>query len=205
MPESGLQGLAAGLPVWARIALCFLLGSIPFAVVSMWGTGIDITRFGSGNPGFNNVLRYSKWRSALCLIGDAGKGLLAAWLCTQPGDPLVWRWAYGFAAILGHCFSPFLGFNGGKGVATAAGVMLYAYPVYLLACVAWYVLMRAVGSRFGWTERGTIASMSAAVVFVASLLWFEGSTPALLGLALLALVAWRHKKNFQMIANATRS
>ncbi|MEZ5352423.1 MAG: glycerol-3-phosphate acyltransferase [Bryobacteraceae bacterium] len=205
MPDSGLQGVAAAFPQWARLLLCFFLGSIPFAVVTMWGTGVDITKFGSGNPGFNNVLRFSKWRSVLCLIGDAGKGLLAMWLCWQPGDPLAWRWAYGIAAVLGHCFSPFLRFNGGKGVATAAGVMLYAYPLYLAATVLWYVLMRLIGGYRAWPERGTLASMSAAVLFVAFLAWFEGPAPTLLGAALLALVAWRHKKNFQVLAGAARS
>ena len=104
-----------------RLAVCFALGSIPFAVISMWGTGVDITRFGSGNPGFNNVLRYSKWRSALCLAGDAGKGLVAVWACSQPGDGPLPGWIFGFLAVLGHAFSPFLAFRGGKGIATGAG------------------------------------------------------------------------------------
>ncbi|MEZ5400250.1 MAG: glycerol-3-phosphate acyltransferase [Bryobacteraceae bacterium] len=203
MPD--FQAFVSGLPVWPRLALCFALGSIPFAVITMWGTGIDITKFGSGNPGFNNVLRYSKWRAVLCLLGDAGKGLLAIWLCSQPGEPLAWRWAFGIAAVLGHCFSPFLGFDGGKGVATAAGVMLYAYPKYLAVAVAWYVAMRIVGGKLAWTERGTLASVSAAILFVGMLAVFEGASPALLGFALLVLVAWRHKKNFQTIAGAARA
>lgn len=184
------------------LALAFLIGSIPFAVITMWGTGIDITKFGSGNPGFNNVLRYSKWRAALCLAGDAGKGLAAIWLCTQPGDSAVMQWAYGMAAVAGHCFTPWLSFNGGKGIATAAGVMLYLYPQMLAPCVVLYIALRLIGGRFKWTERGMIASLSAGVVFVALLAFWEGFSTAGLGVVLLAFVAWRHKKNFQTLAQS---
>lgn len=190
------------LALFAKLAVCFLLGSIPFAVLSMWGTGVDITRFGSGNPGFNNVLRYSKWRSAVCLAGDAGKGLFAIWLCSAAGDSFVYAWAYGFAAIAGHCYSPFLGFNGGKGIATAAGVMLYLYPGLLLACVVWYIALRMIGAKVGWRERGTIASLTAGVWFVVALLVTQGWRMALLGMLLLAFVAVRHKKNFENMAKA---
>lgn len=183
-----------------RLAACFLLGAIPYAVVAMWGTGIDITRYGSGNPGFNNVLRYSKWRAALCLLGDAGKGLLAVWLFSGAGDSESFRWACGMAAIAGHCFTPFLGFNGGKGIATAAGVMLVLYPALLLPCVLLYVALRLIGGKLRWTERGMIASLSAGVLFVSLLFWDRGIRPAALGAILLAFVAWRHKKNFQTLA-----
>jgi glycerol-3-phosphate acyltransferase PlsY len=187
----------------AKLLACFALGAIPFAVVSMWGTGIDITKFGSGNPGFNNVLRYSKWRSALCLAGDAGKGLLAIWLFHRPGhDSITHAWLFGFAAVLGHCYSPFLKFNGGKGIATAAGVMLYLFPKVLLPCVAWYIGLRLVGAKLGWRERGTIASLTAGCWFVAALLVLHGWNTAVLGLVLLAFVAFRHKKNFENMAAA---
>src|SRR2546426_9691795 len=94
--------------VLVGLLVCFLIGSIPFAVLSMLGTGIDIRRVGSGNPGFNNVLRVSKPRAVLALIGDMGKGFLAIWLFHSAGDPVALGWVYGFAAILGHCYSPFL-------------------------------------------------------------------------------------------------
>src|SRR6266852_2673563 len=110
--------------VLVGLLVCFLIGSIPFAVVAMLGTGIDIRRVGSGNPGFNNVLRVSKPRAVLALIGDMGKGFLAIWLFHKAGEPVALGWLYGFAAILGHCYSPFLKFNGGKGIATSGGVML---------------------------------------------------------------------------------
>jgi len=193
MPE-----LSIGLAV--RLAICFALGSIPFAVMSMWGTGVDITKFGSGNPGFNNVLRYSRWRSIVCLTGDAGKGFAAVWACLHAGEPMLLGWIFGVAAVLGHSFSPFLGFKGGKGIATGAGAMLRLYPAVLWPCVGLYVVLRLVGGKFQWTERGFIASFSASVLFAMLIAWREGFPTAWAGFALLAFVAWRHKKNIQVLA-----
>ncbi len=188
-----------------RLALCYLLGSIPFAVLAMWGTGIDILRAGSGNPGFNNVLRFSRWRAAVTLAGDLGKGFLAIWLFQTPGDREASLWMYGLAAMLGHCYSPWLRFNGGKGIATSAGVMLFLYPRWALACAGSYVILRMVGSRGRWTERGTIASLSSSAVFVLLLYGFETRTAALGGAALLVFVAWRHRKNFRVLIGARAS
>src|SRR5712692_6757431 len=117
--------------VLVGLLVCFLIGSIPFAVVAMLGSGIDIRRVGSGNPGFNNVLRVNKERAVLALIGDMGKGFLAVWLALHVGhqsDRMNLGWLCGFAAVLGHCYSPFLKFHGGKGVATSSGVILVLYP-----------------------------------------------------------------------------
>jgi glycerol-3-phosphate acyltransferase PlsY len=187
-----------------RLLVCFALGSIPFAVITMWRTGVDITKFGSGNPGFNNVLRYSKWRAALCLLGDAGKGFAAVALCSQPGDAPLLGWLFGIVAVLGHSFSPFLAFRGGKGIATGAGAMLRMYPALLLPCVALYVALRIIGGKLEWTERGFIASFSASVLFAVLIAWREGFPTAWAGFALLAFVAWRHKKNIQVLGSAAR-
>jgi acyl phosphate:glycerol-3-phosphate acyltransferase len=193
------------LPFPSRIALAFLLGAIPFAVVAMLGTGVDITKFGSGNPGFNNVLRYSKWRSIVCLVGDLGKGALAVWLCLGATDPPSLGWVYGITAIVGHCYSPFLKFNGGKGIATSAGVVLYLYPVIALASLSLYAVLRLIGKKLNWTESGTIASLSSYGVTVLILLFAHGPEPALYGFVLFLLVAWRHKKNFLIISGQLRA
>src|SRR5262249_50228982 len=92
-----------------KVLSAFLIGSIPFAKIAMLGTGIDITKVGSRNPGFNNVLRVSsKWRAAIALIGDIAKGSLAVWLFGP-------HWLVVIAPVVGHCWSPWLRFNGGKG------------------------------------------------------------------------------------------
>src|SRR5678815_182787 len=76
--------------------------------VAMWGTGIDITKVGSRNPGFNNVLRVStKPRAAIALAGDISKGYIAL-LLLGAGEPAVFQWLMGIAAVAGHCWSPFL-------------------------------------------------------------------------------------------------
>lgn len=137
-----------------RILTAFLIGSIPFAKIAMLGTGIDITRVGSNNPGFNNVLRVSsKWRAAIALVGDIGKGCLAVWL-------LGTHWLVVIAPVIGHCWSPWLRFNGGKGVATTVGVMIYMQPWITLLCLPLYPILRIIGRKMGWRQEGAIASMS---------------------------------------------
>src|SRR5437867_4566007 len=91
-----------------EVLACFAIGAIPFAQIAVWGTGIDITKVGSKNPGFNNVLRVStKPRAIFALIGDIAKGYLALLLlaATQCAD---WQWTMGIAAVTGHCWNPFL-------------------------------------------------------------------------------------------------
>jgi glycerol-3-phosphate acyltransferase PlsY len=192
MPEIALE---AGL----RLLACFLIGAIPFAVLAMKGTGIDILKVGSGNPGFNNVLRYSKLRAVMTLAGDLGKGLAAIWLFLKSGDPASLGWLFGLAAILGHCYSPFLRFDGGKGVATSAGVMLYLYVNLALVSLAVYAVLRVTAGKRNWIEAGMISSLAAYALFVVLLLFAEGARMALYGAILLVFVAWRHKKNFRIL------
>src|SRR4030095_9176859 len=107
----------------------------PFAKVAMLGTGINITKVGSKNPGFNNVLRVStKPRAAIALIGDISKGLIAVLLLSR-GVPTEVVWAMGIAAVMGHCWSPFCGWNGGKGRAPTVGVLLVLSTKITLLCL----------------------------------------------------------------------
>jgi glycerol-3-phosphate acyltransferase PlsY len=182
-----------------RLAVSFLLGSIPFAVLSMIGSKVDIRTIGSGNPGFNNVLRVSKPRAILCLIGDLGKGVLAILLLYRPSEPMSVAWLLGFAVMLGHCYSPFLKFNGGKGIATSAGVMLVLYPLLALGCVAAYVLLRLVGHKMKWPEGGALASLLCWALFAVMLFFLEGLEMAMLAAVMFAIVTWRHKANLQRL------
>ncbi len=180
-----------------RLAFCFLGGSIPFAIVAMWGAGIDIRKVGSGNPGFNNVLRVSKSRAVLTLVGDMGKGFLLVWLCRRPEDTVVTLWLYGFAAVLGHCYTPWLKFKGGKGVATSAGVMLMLYPRWAALALGLFTVVRLAGSRLKWKEAGAIASLAAWIGFTLLALAFIGPQDGAISLLMTMFLAWRHKKNFQ--------
>ena len=183
-----------------KLAAGFLIGAIPFAVVAMWGTGIDIRKVGSRNPGFNNVLRVgSKWRAAITLAGDVCKGALAIFLLSAPGDPKWIPWALGLAAVMGHCWSPFLKFKGGKGVATMVGVLLFLELRITLACLALYPSLRMLGRKRGWTQEGAIASLSTMLVISAVIFGLRDVHSGLFACGALGIIVLRHAPNLREI------
>lgn len=192
-----------------RFAICFLFGSIPFAVIAMMGSGIDIRRVGSGNPGFNNVLRVSKPRAVVALIGDMGKGVLAIWLVLHAWPLAVSHteavglgWLFGFTAILGHCYSPFLKFNGGKGIATSGGVMLVLYPLWAVIALIYFAGARIAAGKLKWREAGMTASITTWVLFTLMMLAFVGLEDAGCAALLTLFLAWRHANNFRNLMAA---
>jgi len=187
-----------------RVLACFLIGSIPFAVLAMKGTGVDILRAGSRNPGFNNVLRYSKSRAIVTLIGDLGKGAAAILLFFRAGDAMWLGWLYGVAAVVGHCYSPFLKFNGGKGIATSAGVMLVLYPLLAIAPLTAFTILRVTGAKLRWTEAGAIASLASWLFFALLVFLFQSRQEGLYAVLTTAFLAWRHKRNFQILAGTVQ-
>jgi acyl phosphate:glycerol-3-phosphate acyltransferase len=192
------------MEILTRLLVCFALGSIPFAVISMAGSGIDIRTVGSGNPGFNNVLRVNKGRAVIALIGDLGKGYLAVWLVVRAwpvSDPwpsaIGWAWICGFAAVLGHCFSPWLRFNGGKGIATSAGVMLVLYPAWAAVALGYFILSRIALGKLKVREAGAVASLTTWLLFVILMLAFVGGADAGYAAVMTVFLAWRHQKNLR--------
>ncbi|MEM7490994.1 MAG: glycerol-3-phosphate 1-O-acyltransferase PlsY [Pseudomonadota bacterium] len=179
------------LPVVGLLA--YLLGSVPFGIVmaKLFGLG-DLRHIGSGNIGATNVLRTGhKPAAALTLIGDAGKGaaavLLARALVGEDAAQVA-----GFCAFLGHCFPVFLGFHGGKGVATFLGTLLaLSFPLGLAACATW--LVTAAIFR--------ISSLAALVAAVAAPLWALWLRPdaILLSAALAGLILYRHSANIRRL------
>jgi glycerol-3-phosphate acyltransferase PlsY len=165
----------------------------------MMGSGIDIRQVGSGNPGFNNVLRVSKWRAVLTLIGDMGKGFFALWLVRHGAPGVGLGWLFGFATILGHCYTPFLKFNGGKGIATSAGIMLVLYPFYAAVALGYFVLARVIGGKLKLPEAGALASVSTWVLFTILMLLFLHTQDVLYAAILTLFLAFRHKQNFQRL------
>jgi glycerol-3-phosphate acyltransferase PlsY len=174
----------------------YLLGSIPFGVVAtrLGGLG-DIRRVGSGNIGATNVLRTGrKDLAALTLVGDAGKGALAVLLARalflgQDGGETAGALA-GAAAFLGHLFPVWLGFKGGKGVATAMGVMLAAaWPAGLLALATWLVVLAVF-------RISSLSALAAAVLSPLYAVLAHASEPVrLLILFAAILVLVRHRPN----------
>ncbi len=183
---------------------CFMVGAVPFSVIVMAGSGVDIRCVGSGNPGFNNVLRVSKPRAVLALIGDMGKGYLAVWMLLHFSPRSATEalgWLGGFAAVLGHCYSPFLRFRGGKGIATSGGVMLVLYPIWAAIALAYFAAARIAAAKLKWREAGTIASLTTWLLFVVLMLAFVGRQDAAYAGLMTLFLAWRHKKNFLNLVN----
>ncbi|HEY9346007.1 MAG TPA: glycerol-3-phosphate acyltransferase, partial [Inquilinus sp.] len=155
--------------IWALAAaavLGYLLGSIPFGLVLTRAAGLgDIRSIGSGNIGATNVLRTGHKGLALAtLLLDGGKGA-AAVLIAGLFDPMLAVIAGG-GAMLGHLFPVWLGFKGGKGVATALGTLLaIAWPVGVLCCLIWLVM----AVLFRYSSLASLASVAAAPVLALSL------------------------------------
>ena len=185
------------------IAISYLLGSLPFAVLVSRVLGQpDPRTYGSGNPGATNVLRGAGHAAAaLTLIGDAGKGALAVWLGRRVGSGgETLAIACGAAAFVGHVFPVFLRFRGGKGVAAFLGVLL-AFELWLglACCVAWLAV--ALASRYS-----SLASLCAAVVAPVLLGTIDG-VDAKLGVvvAMGALLVWRHRSNIAKLRAGTEA
>jgi glycerol-3-phosphate acyltransferase PlsY len=179
------------------LGLGYLLGSIPFGLIltRLFGAG-DLRSIGSGSIGATNVLRTGrKGLAAGTLLLDAGKGALAVWLAAQ-WWPLVAPIA-AFGAIVGHCFPVWLGFKGGKGVATALGIALALSPLVALFCAALWLVVFAVTriSSLG----GMTASASGPIAA-----WALGRTELILPLTGIALVVlWRHRANIARLRTGT--
>jgi glycerol-3-phosphate acyltransferase PlsY len=184
-----------------KIFASFLIGAIPFAKIAMLGTGIDITQAGSKNPGFNNVLRVTKnWRRAsIALVGDISKGYIALLLLGRSDISTMTLWLIGIAAVVGHCWSPFLRFNGGKGVATTVGVLLFLEPWITLVCLPLYLILRFFGRKVHWRQEGAIASLSTMFVISAVVLSLIGTQPGIFAYLMFAIVLVRHTPNLREI------
>lgn len=186
-------------PVFIIAAVCaYLLGSVSFAVLMSYVFRLpDPRTYGSHNPGATNVLRSGKkLAAALTLLGDATKGWLAVWLAQKfspaTEDTLWFVASVALAVFLGHLFPVFLRFKGGKGVATALGIML-AINVWLgLAALATWIL---VSFTFKYSSLSALLAALCAPAFA----WLL-KLPAeyiVLTIVVSLLLIWRHKHNIQ--------
>lgn len=210
---------------WSAIAVAFLAGSTPFGVMIARSRGVDILKEGSGNPGATNVGRVLGRRFGIaCFALDACKGaapvLLSGWLAGllgrdagQMASTAAWGWmAVAVAAILGHCFSPFLRFRGGKGVATGFGAVLAMWPVLTIPAIAAFLVWGVV---LGLTRFMSLASMIGAIVLPATVLAMavgtgdgalRGSIPFLVVTGLIAaFVVFRHRGNIARLRRGEES
>ena len=180
-------------------ALGYLLGSIPFGLLLTRAAGLgDVRKIGSGNIGATNVLRTGHKGLALAtLLLDGGKGAVAV----LAGYALAGAWgvvAGGLGAILGHLFPVWLGFRGGKGVATGFGVLIAADP---LAGISAGAVWLAVAAATRMSSAGALSAFLAAPL----LMWACGASPAkiLLTVAVASLVWVRHRANIARLLAGT--
>ena len=186
------------------VALCllaggYLLGAIPFGlVVTRLGGAGDIRQVGSGNIGATNVLRTGRKDLALLtLLGDGGKGIVAVLLARHFFGETAAALAGG-AAFLGHLFPVWLGFKGGKGVATFFGVMLTAaWPVGVMAAITWL----AVAALMRLSSLAALTAVALAPLFA---LATDQATPMVVLAAFMAVLVFvRHKDNIARLRTGT--
>lgn len=184
--------------------VAYLIGSLSFAVLVSRAMGLgDPRSYGSGNPGATNVLRSgNKGAALLTLVLDALKGFMPVWAVAAYGLPFGLGEGtaamVGVAAFLGHLWPVFFGFKGGKGVATAAGVLMALNPWLGLATLCTWLI---VAYFFRYSSLAAIVS-AAFAPFYQLLIWGSGPIAIAAGVMGLLLV-WRHSANIQKLLNGT--
>ncbi len=188
------------------ILIAYLIGSLSFAVIVSKLMGLpDPHTYGSGNPGATNVLRTGKKLAAvLTLVGDAGKGWFALWLAqhfaADYGHTPTALAGVAFAVFIGHLFPVFFRFQGGKGVATAAGI-LFAIHWWLGAATLATWLIMVVFFRYS-----SLAAIVASVFAPFYTFLMFGFTPYLPPVIVMcALLIWRHRENITKLMSGTES
>lgn len=193
------------LPLVATL-LAYLIGSLSFAVLVSRAMGLGDPRgYGSGNPGATNVLRSgNKGAALLTLMLDALKGFMPVWAVAAFGEPFGLGEGtaamVGVAAFLGHLWPVFFGFKGGKGVATAAGVLMALNPWLGLATLCTWMIMAYF---FRYSSLAAIVS-AAFAPFYQLLIWGSGPIAIAAGVMGLLLV-WRHSANIQKLLDGTET
>lgn len=198
MQDGGLSekmsGMSDGAVVILLVPLAYLLGTFPSAEIVARRRGIDVTAAGSGNPGASNTFRLLGWKAGAVVFGlDAAKGAIAA-LAGLLIDDERGALVLGIAAIIGHTLPVTRRFKGGRGVATAGGVLLVLYPLILLgALVVWAAIARLTG-KASVASIVVVAAFPVAVALTGAS-WWEVAVLA----AVAVLVLARHGSNLRRL------
>lgn len=181
------------------IIISFLLGSLPFGVIIAKVKGVDLKKVGSGNIGATNVLRtLGKWPAVLTLLGDILKGTAAVAVGRYLSVGPVYEGIMGLFAILGHNFSLFLGFRGGKGVATSLGVLfIYSPQVGLFTLIIWLVVV--LMTRY--SSLGAVVSFGLLPINI--LLFAYTKEKLIISIVITALLLLRHAGNISRLMKGT--
>ena len=185
------------------LLLSYLIGAIPSGVIltRLFG-GEDVRKAGSGNIGATNVYRVAGRKlGILTLVGDCLKGVIPVLLATKVFELSVAHIALvALAAFLGHCYPIYLGFKGGKGVATALGIFLVLSPLSILCVLGVFVLV-----LYLWRFI-SLASITAAATVPFLVLFFERSSPLFVATLIIAsIVIWRHRDNISRLRSGTEN
>lgn len=183
-------------------AASYLLGSIPTGYLLVRWTGKkDVRELGSRSTGATNVLRVKGWKAALPVaVIDILKGFLPAFIALRIFSAPAFAAICGFLAVVGHCFPFAIGFRGGKGVATSLGAYAAVAPIPCLACLGLFLVVVGIT---GYVSLGSIiGSLAAPVVILVS---GGDKGVAAVGLAIAALIVYRHRENIgRLIKGAER-
>jgi glycerol-3-phosphate acyltransferase PlsY len=182
------------------LVLAFVLGSIPFGIITAKIKGVDLKKVGSGNIGATNVLRsLGKWPAIVTLLGDILKGTLAVAIGKYSGVEPLYEGLIGMSAILGHNFSIFLGFRGGKGVATSFGVLFIYIPhVAVITLLIWIVVVLITK----YSSLGAIVSFALLPVNVL-LTNFQDQTKLFISVLISFFILIRHQENIRQLMKGT--
>jgi glycerol-3-phosphate acyltransferase PlsY len=180
------------------LVISFILGSIPFGIIIAKAKGVDLKKVGSGNVGATNVLRsLGKWPAILTLLGDVLKGTAAVAIGRYLGVGPVYEGLAGISAILGHNFSLFLGFRGGKGVATSLGVLsIFSPQTALVTFIIWLVVVI-------FTKYSSLGAIVSFGLLPINILLFNGKERLLAASLITILIVIRHRENIQRLMNGT--
>jgi glycerol-3-phosphate acyltransferase PlsY len=181
------------------VALAYVVGSVPFAYLVARRRGVDLRTVGSGNVGASNVLRTSGTvQAVLAMCLDAAKGVVAVVVASRLTTSAATPVAAGLASVVGHIYPMWLGFRGGKGVATAAGVFAVLAPLALGIASAVFVLAVWV------TRYVSVGSMVAAIALAVSVAAGETPAPVVGGAVIAALlIVHRHRGNLARLMAGT--
>jgi glycerol-3-phosphate acyltransferase PlsY len=176
----------------------FILGSIPFGIIIAKAKGIDLKKVGSGNIGATNVLRsLGKWPALLTVLGDMLKGTAAVAIGRYFGLGPFYEGLIGFTAIIGHNFSLFLKFGGGKGVATSLGVLvIYAPKIALLTLIIWFVVVI-------FTKYSSLGALVSLGLLPINILLFDDKRKLLPAILITVLTFIRHRDNIRRLIKGT--
>jgi acyl phosphate:glycerol-3-phosphate acyltransferase len=197
-----------GVRIAFTLVVAYLIGSLPSAAwIAKFFYQVDITKVGSCNPGMTNVLRTLGWKPTLpVILMDAGKGFLCAWLGLALTGSVNWALSAGLMAVLGHSFTIFSSFNGGKGVLTGFGVFLFFAPMSAIAgLLAWAAIV-------AFTRYVSLGSIVASFVmptsiFIESRINNDRGLLTVFAVACIvcSLVLFRHRANMSRLLKGTEN